>query len=321
MSASLSLACEGCRSPLEPEDLRCAVCARATPPREHGRSGPGARVLRCDGCGAAVAYVAEAQAPRCAFCKHTLHVEQPEDPLEVAEWLLPFAVPATAAGDALGMWLRSLGFFRPSDLAQTAKLEGLTAISWCGWVVDGDAHVSWTADSDAGAGRSSWAPHAGETSLPFRNIVVPASRGLRPDECARLGGHYDLRPLVPVGQAQAGAVVEQFDVQRSAARRTVVEALESEAARQITANGTVPGSRFREVHVAVLLRSLHTRRVVLPAYVLSYRYRGEVHRAIVHGQDASVTFGSAPWSYRKIAAVALAVVAVIAVVGLLVAAR
>ncbi len=307
-------ACEGCRSPVEAEDLRCAVCARATPARSQHHTSPAARVLRCDGCGAAVAYVAEVRAPKCAFCKHVLHVEEPADPLEVAEWLLPFAVTAADASVALGTWLRSLGFFRPGDLAEAAKLEGLTAISWCGWLVDGDAHVSWTADSDAGAGRSAWAPHAGETPLPFRNVVVPASRGLRLDECVRLVHRYDLAPLVPIGQAAPGAVVEQFDVQRSAARRNVVEALEGEAAARITTNGVVPGSRFRNVHVAVLLRSLSTRRIVLPAYVLSYRYRGEVHRAIVHGQDARLTFGSAPWSYRKIAAVVLVVALVVAAI-------
>lgn len=320
---SAALACQGCRSPLEPEDLRCSVCARATPERTETTSRPAAKILRCQGCGAALAYVAEVGAPKCAFCKHVLVVEQPPDPLEVADWVLPFAVPPEQASAALGAWLRTLGFFRPSDLASTAKLEGLTPIAWCGWLVDGDAHVTWTADSDAGAWRSSWAPHAGEVPMPFRNTVVPASRGLRLDECARLVEHYDVGRLLPTAQSPepARAVVEQFDVQRSAARRQVVEALEAEAARRIAGDGTIPGSRFRKVRVSVLLRSLRTRRVALPAYVLSYRYRGEVHRAIVHGQDASVTFGSAPWSYRKIAAVALAVIAVVAVVVLLVTSR
>lgn len=309
-----AIACEGCRSPLEEGDLRCAVCARATPMRGGAlATRPVARILRCQGCGAALAYSAEAGAPKCAFCKHVLVVEEPSDPVEVAEWVLPFSVTPEQASTALGAWLRTLGFFRPNDLAQTAKVEGLVPIEWCGWLVDGDALVSWAADSDAGAWRSSWAPHAGQVDMPFRNAVVPASRGLRLDECLKLSGHYDVSKLVRP-DASPGAVratIEQFDVQRSAARKIVVEALEGEAARRITTDGTVPGSRFRHVHVAVLLRTLRTRRVALPAYVLSYRYRGEVHRAIVHGQDDMVTFGSAPWSYRKIAAVVVAAVLVV----------
>ena len=50
----------------------------------------------------------------------------------------------------------------------------------------------------------------------------------------------------------------------------------------------VPGSRVRNLHVAVVLSSLETKRYALPAYVLAYQYRGKVYRVVVHGQDAGV---------------------------------
>jgi hypothetical protein len=310
----MALRCDGCRSPIEEDDLRCAICARAMAAPTMHRERAIARILRCRGCGAALAYSAGVGAPRCGFCRDVLVMETPQDPIEQADWMVPFAVTAGAAAQTLRAWLGTLGFFRPSDLATTASVEGMTAIAWCGWLVDGDAYVSWAADSNAGSGRSAWAPHAGELPMPFRRIVVPASRGLRDTECGRLVPSYDLRALVPRASHPLQGVVEQFDVQRSAARRIVVDALESECKRRITSDGTIPGSRFRKVSVSVLLSSLQTHRVALPAYVLAYRYKSKVYRAIVHGQDARVAFGNAPYSVAKIVLVVVGGVALLAAV-------
>jgi hypothetical protein len=273
-----------------------------------------ARVLRCDGCGAAIAYSAEVGAPRCAFCAAVMRVEEPKDPIEIAERLLPFLVAPQQAGMALRSWLGSLGFFRPSDLARTATLEHLRAIHWCGWLVDADAFVSWAADSNAGSGRSAWAPHSGQNAMRFERLLIPASRGLNVAECARLTGHYDVSRLVDARTATHGALLEQFDMQRSAARATVVSAIERTAAGRLVEHRTIPGSSFRNVHVAVLLRSLKTERVALCAYVLAYRYKGRSYRAIVHGQDARLAFGDAPYSYAKIALIVLGALLAIAII-------
>src|SRR6185295_18677000 len=99
----------------------------------------------------------------------------------------------------------------------------------CGWLVDAHAFVSITADSDAGHGRSAWAPHAGQTDMRFDRLLIPASRGLSLDECLRLIGGYDLRLLVEAQSSGARAFVEQFDVQRSAARSIIVSAIERTA--------------------------------------------------------------------------------------------
>ncbi len=71
--------------------------------------------------------------------------------------------------------------------------------------------------------------------------------------------------------------------------------------------GVIPGSTYRNVHVAVLLESLRTERHALPTYVFAYRYRGKLYRALVHGQDPSCVFGKAPYSIAKIALVVVAI--------------
>jgi len=308
-------ACTRCRTPLEDGDLRCAVCAcvRAAddrPPHDQVR----AQIVRCTECGAAVAFVAEVGAPRCGFCGAVTRIEQPIDPIEVAELTLALGVDRNVAAAALKGWLGRRGWFAPDDLASTAALDSMQLLHWSAWVVDAQALVSWAADSDAGSHQSAWAPHAGQISMAFSGTVVPASRGLTWGECAILTPAYDLRTAAPIlPDVPMLGQVEAFDAQRSAARKTVLAAIEATAAGRLQ-QGAIPGTRFRNVKVGVMLESLTTRRVVLPVWILAYRYRGNPYRALVHGQHPGVVTGASPTSIWKVllvlGAVALVLLAV-----------
>lgn len=308
--------CERCKSPIEAGDLRCAVCSLPVPERAQPIAATVARILRCEECGAALAYDIDAGAPRCAFCGALAHEEQPHDPLERAEHYLPFRVTLADARAALKNWLRGLSWLRPADLDSQATVDSLQPLWWVGWTFDVDASVSFTADSDEGARRAAWAPHSGRRSVSMRGVLVSASRGLSHAEARRLGPYFDLesgaRELPESPDPGRPATVEYFDVQRSAARELVTRAVEAHALE--LARAWVPGTRVRNVHVAVLPERLTTRRYAFPTYVLAYRYRGALYRALVHGQDDSVVIGRAPWSWAKIAAIAAALAGVAALV-------
>lgn len=313
--------CARCQTPLEESDLRCCICAHAVEAAAAGApvGAVRARILRCRECAAAIAYDAERKAPRCAFCGAVMEVEEPVDPVEQAELILPFAIDRASATASLRHWMRSLGWFRPADLSSGATVEKLEPLHWAAWIFDADARVTWAADSDAGSGRSRWAPHSGSARFTWRNVVVSASRGLSGNETVKLTPRYLIDDARPVGElAAAEGARESFDTQRSAARARIVAAIESIAERQLT-QGFIPGSRFRNVHAAVLLERLTTKRYLLPAWVLAYRYKGSLYRSVVHGQDSSLVLGEAPVSWAKIillvglaAALVLALVAVFA---------
>jgi hypothetical protein len=291
----------------------------ATPEIEKARS----QILRCTECGAAVGFDANKQAPSCAFCGAVMKVEQPLDPVEVATRRLPFTVDRHHAELGLRAWLSKRGFFAPKTLRDEAVLESLHPLCWAAWVVDAQAQISWTADSDAGSGRSAWAPHAGQISLQFDNLAVPATRGLRIDESIKLTPHYDLSLLVSCDAERTGidadAAIESFDAQRSAARQLVMRGIENVARTKV--QRVVPGSRVRNIHVSVLLERQVTDRVALPAWVLAYRYRGSPYRAVVHGQNQTVVFGSSPTDWLKVlfvvGGIAVAIAAIVALVLLL----
>jgi hypothetical protein len=314
------MTCSRCESPLEEGDLRCAICALPVPIAATPRDAvTRAQVLRCTECNAAVAFNAEAQAPRCGFCSATMTIEHPVDPIETAEVRIPFSVAREQAVTAVRGWLGRRGWFAPNTLRDEAVIDELQPLCWAGWIVDASAQVAWTADSDAGSHRSKWAPHAGQLALRFDSICVPASRGLARAECAALTPFYDLRKAVPVGttfEGEAPVMIESFDAQRSAARAIVQKGIEAAARTKVEPH--IPGKRFRKIHVACLLERQTTQRVALPAWVLAYRYRGSPYRAIVHGQRAEVVFGTSPKDWKKIALLAGGILVVAAAIAVLI---
>ena len=189
-----------------------------------------------------------------------------------------------------------------------------------GWVFSADAAVSWTADSDSGARRADWAPHAGQVELGFDHIVASASRGLSAKETDYLAYTYDLDSAGNEPESDGGAtIVEQFDVPRSTARQRVAAMLER-LARDRLEHAHIPGSRFRNIHTSILLRGLVTRRFAFPSYVLAYRYRGKLYRIVISGQDSTRILGTAPYAVAKIVLTGcLGLVGIAAVVAALIA--
>ena len=136
-------------------------------------------------------------------------------------------------------------------------------------------------------------------------MVVSASRGLTGRETDALTSSYDLDSAVrarPTGEPP-GCEAEEFDVQRSLARARIADTLRAVAPALLTRNGTIPGSRFRNVHAVPLLEGLVTRRLAFPAYVLAYRYDGRLFRAVISGQEARRILGKTPVSPLRIALV------------------
>lgn len=313
--------CSRCDSPLEVGDLRCAICGENAPVRVGGEESiPALRVefLRCSGCAAAASYDAKHQAVACPFCGEIMHREEVEDPVEQTEAWLPFTVGSEAARSSLQSWLSSLGFFRPGDLTSNARLESLRPLWWVGWSFDAQARISWAADSDASSRQSSWAPHSGQVELEFDDIIVSASRGLTDKEVAYMASRYDVTSARPAPEGgpegvPEDAILEQFDVQRSQARAVILEAIRGVAAESIQ-DEFIPGSRFRNVHVAPMLRSLETSRLAFPAYVMAYRYRNKLYRCVVCGQDERCVQGTAPYSWIKILMTVAAVVALVLII-------
>jgi predicted RNA-binding Zn-ribbon protein involved in translation (DUF1610 family) len=306
--------CAVCGALLDEEDLFCPNCGTESPPRGDAQPALPAHTLThnflCQGCGASMSYDASAQTLRCPFCGSERMESQQDAKLLSADRVVPFAVDRPAATDLLRKWLGN-GFWRPGDLAAASVVTTMTPVFVPYWVFEARTATYWTADSGAtpfGA-RGDWVPLFGEHRGSYAGLLIGASGALTPAETESLCP-FELAAAQSYESVDTdNVIVEQFRVQRKYARpaaRQGLENLERAACRQY-----VPG-RCRNLKVNAKLEGLSSATVLLPVWIMAYRYQDQVYRFLVNGQTGRAT-GQAPVSWKKVIA-AIAVVALLAFV-------
>jgi predicted RNA-binding Zn-ribbon protein involved in translation (DUF1610 family) len=304
--------CSVCHALLDEEDLFCANCGAEAPAGEAnesaGKTLTATHNFECQGCGASMSYDASAQTLRCPFCGSEKLEQQSDTKILRPRWVIPFAIDQAAALANMREWLGS-SYWRPGDLAQAAQVTQLRQVYVPYWTFAARVFTYWTADTSQrppGA-RGDWCPMSGHNQASYSGLLVGASSVLTPSETYALQP-FDLSAGVPPEQVDLDNIVyEQFRVQRKYARplaQAGLEEPERQACRQY-----VPGN-CRNLKVNVRTQGLTGEPVLLPVWVMAYRYKDQVHRFLVNGQTGKCT-GTAPTSYAKIAGVVGIVVAVI----------
>ena len=306
--------CTVCGALLDEEDLFCTNCGTESPQRSDVQQPLPAHTLThnflCQGCGASMSYDASAQTLRCPFCGSERMEPQQDAKLLSANQVVPFAIDRPTATGLLRKWLGG-GFWRPSDLAAASVVTKMTPVFVPYWVFEARTFTYWTADSSAtpfGA-RGDWVPQFGAHRGNYAGLLIGASGALTPAETESLCP-FDLAAAQPYANVDTdNVIVEQFRVQRKYARpaaRQGLENLERAACQQY-----VPG-RCRNLKVNVKLDGLSSATVLLPVWIMAYRYKDQVYRFLVNGQTGRAA-GQAPVSWKKVIA-AIAVVALLAFV-------
>jgi predicted RNA-binding Zn-ribbon protein involved in translation (DUF1610 family) len=292
--------CTICQAFIDEEDLFCGNCGAEAPNRSGIVATPTSVVkhsFECQGCGASMSYDADAQTLRCPFCGSEKVTAQPGTRSLAAKFVIPFVVNQNNASLILRQWMGN-GFFRPNDLVETARVEKMTAVYVPYWVFRATTKTYWTGDSShtpAGA-RGDWCPKFGSTYSDYAGVLIGASSSLTPSE-TRAICPFDLADQVAADTFDVGAtIVEQFRVPRKYARPLARQGLE-ELERQ-KCQAFIPG-RSRNVHVNLRLQGLHSEPVLLPIWIIAFRYREQLYRFLVNGQTGQET-GRAPFSYAKL---------------------
>jgi hypothetical protein len=304
--------CSVCQALLDEEDLFCANCGTEAPLNERPHAPPATQVsthnFECGGCGASMSYDASAQTLRCPFCGSE-RMEEKQDGKELRpQWVLPFTIEQDDALARLRQFWQG-SFWRPGDLARAAHVTQLTRVYVPYWVFAAKVFTYWTADSSQtppGA-RGDWVPVSGENRANYSGLLVGASSVLTPAETHAIQP-FDLSAAVAPEQVDLdNAIYEQFRVPRKYARPLAQQGLEG-MERQACAK-FVPGNS-RNLKVNLRIEGLSGEPVLLPVWIMAYRYKDQVYRFLVNGQTGACT-GTAPTSYGKIAAVVGIAIAVI----------
>lgn len=305
--------CGTCRGYIDEEDLFCANCGAEAPHpgAQQGRPGTyvAAHSFECEGCRAQMSFSAQKGALHCPYCDSTRVVEKQGQRLLAPNWIVPFQMDQNGAIKVMRAWLGT-GFWRPGDLASAAQVKHMTPVYVPYWVFRARTHTYWTADSGntPSWAHGDWMPMFGEHRDNHDGLLVPASGVLTIEETGSIAP-FPLATAVPPPQVDTSwAVVEQFAVGRKYARpiaRKGIESIEAQNCRRYVAG------QCRNLKVNTTIEDMASQPMLLPVWVMAYRYRDEVYRFLVNGLSGKAT-GKAPVSKLKIAIAILLVIGVIA---------
>jgi hypothetical protein len=314
-------ACRHCGGPVEPLDKFCGAC---------GAEQPAAAVVhepaveqkrfRCQNCGAEVAVDPDQRSYTCAFCDSSYVVEfTPEQTdRQPPEFVIGFAVTPEQAMERFRRWLAQSAWFRPGDL-KTAKIaEKLRGVYLPFWSFSMLAQSRWSASigehwyrtetytttqngktvtKTRTVQETEWWPLSGRHHRYYSGYLVSGSRGLSQQEADRIKPFHlaALKRYEPY--FLAGWLSEEYSVERDQALATCQQEFYRREQQNVAA--TLPGDTHRNLRVETRFGDINSDLILLPVYLLSYRYRDKLYRFLLNGQTGK-TAGDKPLSWRKI---------------------
>ena len=266
----------------------------------------------CRGCGASMSYDASAQALRCPFCGSEQLEKQPDAKEIAPDGVVPFVVTRDKAIEGMRTWLGQ-GFWRPGDLAAQAAVVGMRRSTFpTGCSTPKRTPIGLPTVATFLLAQGNWHPETGAHEGQYAGLLVGASGALTGAETKEICP-FDLSVAVPPEKVDLKNITfERFVVPRKYARplaRQGLESLEAQACQQYVVG------KCRNMRVNVRITDLASRPILLPVWIMAYRYRDQVFRFLANGQTGKST-GQAPLSYRKIGA-AVAIAAAIILLALL----
>ncbi len=333
--------CQRCGACVEREERFCPNCGaeQAVPAKLPPEAAPLPRYFRCENCGAEVAVDPEQRSYRCAFCDSTYVVQfSPQlTGRQPPEFVIGFAITAEEALDKFHHWLGRWGLFQPGDLhtAQVAeKLKGVYVPFWS-FSMLAKSHWSamigeyWkrtetyttmvggkTVVKTRTVTETEWWKLSGRHHDYYSGYLVSGSRGLPQHWAERimpfhLAGLKRYEPFY-----LAGWLAEEYSVQREEALRLSQQ--EFLGRERAACAAFMPGDTHRSLQVTTTFEQVNSDLILLPVYLLSYRYRHKVYRFLVNGQTGKAA-GEKPLSVWRILAAVAAAAAVITALALLLA--
>lgn len=330
-------ACPRCGAPHDKLDRFCPACGGAlAAPHASGTEATTQQHIRCENCGSEISTEPSQRSYTCLFCDSTYVVEFSPDQTgrQRPEFVIGFAIAAEQAHERFREWLTSNSWFRPGDLktAQVEdKLRGLYLPFWAFAMLaesrwDASIGEFWyrtetytttvngkTVTRTRQVRETEWWPLSGRHHRYYTGFLVSGSRGLPQAEAERIKPFYlqELKRYAP--EYLAGWSAEEYSVEREKA----LDICQQEFYRQEKNNvaAFLPGDTHRDLSVDTHFSRISSDLILLPVYILSYRYRDKVYRFLLNGQTGGAA-GDKPVSAARITAAVLAAIGVVAVVAL-----
>ncbi len=324
--------CRTCGSPVDSADKFCHACgaiqqsAAAEGPREAGAprqdssaAADGKKHFRCQQCGAEVAVDPNERSFTCPFCDSSYVIELAADGKRAQpEFVVGFAVTPEQAAERFRNWLSDGSWFQPGDLS-TAKIEGkLRGVYLPFWSFSTLAQSQWSAQIGEHWYRTEtytttengqtvtrtreiqeteWWDLAGKHHNYYSGYLVSGSKGLGQADADRIKPYHlaALKRYEPF--FLAGWLSEDYSIDNEAAQKICQD--EFYRWEQAAVAAFLPGDTHRGVAVQTEFSETTADLILLPLYLLSYRYSGKQYRFMINGQTGQV-IGEKPVSPIRI---------------------
>ncbi|MDO4683230.1 MAG: zinc ribbon domain-containing protein [Lautropia sp.] len=275
------------------------------------------REVKCQSCHAISVFVDGKVASRCDFCGSPAIVphEAMQDAI-VPQSVLPFRIDQQEVRDLIRKWYGSR-WFAPNRLKTAALTDTLHGVYLPYWTFDAQAHAVWRAEAGhyyqemervrgpdgqqqwRQVQKVRWVPAYGQVQHFFDDELVPGTVGVQAPLLKRIEPFpttTDLKPYSP--EYVRGWTVERYQIDLRRASQ-IGERQMDDRLRALCAS-RVPGDTQRNLVVDATLTGRTFKHVLVPVWVVHYRFGAKRYQLVVNGYTGQVA-GEQPYSWIKIA--------------------
>lgn len=279
-----------------------------------------AQSAQCPGCQAQITFEPPDVAGRCPFCATSIVTQvETADAVLAPAGLIPCQVGRKAALKALRDWLAFRfdlsdwqAMFVPQQLKQLAQQEALVGVYLPFWTYD--CHTVSQYQGERGkyyyvtetnregkpekVRKTRWRRVSGQVVRFFDDILVPASRSIDTKRLSRLWPKVTAADLQPyAAQYLAGFKAQQYQVTLTQGFEHAKQQMEKGIRNYARAD--IGGDEQRVNSVSTQYSQQTFKHILLPVWMLSYRYQGKAYQVMINAQTGEV-LGDRPFSTWKV---------------------
>lgn len=276
-----------------------------------------AREIRCRDCGGETRFEGTLTASACPYCAAPLQIEDAHVAMDriPVDAVLPFLVPKDLAQTRLVAWVKSR-WFAPSAFAKQGASGRFAGVYLPYWTFDAATDTRYVGERGehywvtVGSGkdarrvrRTRWYPASGQFRRFFDDVLVYGARAQ--SEKGMPAGHvraldpWPLDRCLPfAAEALSGFLARTYDVELDAAFAEGKSRMD--AALRAEVESRIGGDEQRVHRIHSEYHALTYKHLLLPVWLLTYRFGAKLYRVAVNGGTGEVC-GERPYSFWKIA--------------------
>jgi len=289
--------------------------------------------IKCQGCGASSSLEPNVSSVLCPYCTTPLVVEQARDEKIIQpKSLLPFKLTKKEAKKEFKKWISKL-WFAPNDLKKAAlNFDHFKGVYLPYWAFDtntltqyigqrGDYYYVSESYTTTENGKSvtktrqvrkiRWYSANGNVQKFFDDIITVATKSLPKKYIYKLEP-WDLENLIPFDKSYlSGFITEKYQIELEDGFEIAKGIAEPKIRNLI--KKTIGGDEQRIISMNTQYDQVTFKHLLLPVFVSAYKFKSKPYQFLVNGRTGEIQ-GQRPYSWIKITATAIAVLAIIALI-------